>query len=74
MSLCENGKPEKFLLLVSNFNMTLTVSGTLEAGARIQYLFTQVRGEALRHFESFSADVESMQTLNVDDIIRSLAQ
>ena len=54
--------------------MTLTVSGTLEAGARIQYLFTQVRGEALRHFESFSADVESMQTLNVDDIIRSLAQ
>ena len=74
MSLCENGKPEKFLLLVSNFNMTLTVSGTMEAGARIQYICTLVRGEALSHFVSLSADVESMQTLNVDDIIRSLAQ
>ena len=51
ISLFENGDPEKFLLFVRYFNMTLTASGTLESGARIQYICTLVRGEALRHFE-----------------------
>ena len=54
--------------------MNLVASGTLEAGVKYQYLCTIVRGEALRQFESFSADVESTKTLNVDDIIKSLAQ
>ena len=46
----------------------------LEAGAKYQYLRTLVRGEALRQFESFSSDVESAETLNIDYIIRGLAQ
>ena len=35
MSLFDNDKPEEILLFVCNFNMTLTVSGTLKAGAKI---------------------------------------
>ena len=44
MSLFENGKPEEFLLFVCNFNMTLAASGTLEAGAKYQYLRNIVCG------------------------------
>ena len=74
MSMFENGDPEEFLLFVLNFNMTLTASGTLEAITEVQYLCTLFRGEALRQFDLLSADVESTQTLNVDDIIKGLAQ
>ena len=54
--------------------MTLAASGTLEAGAKIQYLYTLVCGEALRQFDSFSAGIESVNNLNVDDIIKGLAR
>ena len=56
-------------MFVRNFNMTLASSGTLEAGDKIQYLRTLVHREALRQFNSLSADVESTQTLNVYDIL-----
>ena len=59
---------------MSNFNMTLASSGTLNSGAKVQYLRTLVRREALHKFYLFSADVESTQTLNVEDIIKSLAR
>ena len=42
MSLFDNGEPGEFLLFVINFNMTLAASGTLEAGAKYQYLHTLV--------------------------------
>ena len=58
MSLFDNGEPEKFLLFVRHFNMTLAASGMLEAGVKYQYLRTIVHGEALHQFDSFSADVE----------------
>ena len=54
--------------------MTLTASGTLGVGAKIPYLRTLVCGEALRQFDSFSGDVESTQTLKVEDIIKGLAR
>ena len=73
ISLVDNGETEEFLLFVRNFNMTLAASGTLEAGTKTQHLCTLVRGEALLKFESLSADVESTQTLNDDDIIKGLA-
>ena len=47
MSLFDNGDPEEFFF-VRNFNMTLAATGTLENGAKIQYLCTLVRGEVLR--------------------------
>ena len=74
MSLFDNDEPEEFLLFVRNFNMTLAASGTLEAGAKYQYLCNLVRGEALRQFDSLSADVDFSETLNVDYIITGLAQ
>ena len=74
MSLFDNVKPEEFLLFVCNFNMTLTVSGTLEAGAKYQYPCTLFRREALCQFESLTYDVEITETLNVDYITRVLAQ
>ena len=52
-----NGDPEEFLLFMHKFNMTLTASGALGAVAKVQYLCTLVRGEALRQFYLLSADV-----------------
>ena len=57
-----------------NFNMTLAASGMLDTGTKIQYLCSLVRGEALRQFDLLSADVESTQTSNVEDIMKGLAQ
>ena len=62
------------MLFVHNFNMTLAASGTLEAGAKYQYLRTLIRGEALHQFDLLSADLEGTETLKVDYIIRGLAQ
>ena len=56
MSFFENGDPEEFFFVL-NFNMTLAASGTLEAGAKYQYICTLVCGEALRQFDLLSAEV-----------------
>ena len=74
MSFLGTGEPDEFLLFVLNFNTNLTGSGALKAGAKIQYIFSIVRGEALRQFDLLSADVEGTETLNFDDIIKGLAQ
>ena len=73
-SLCDNGKLEEFLLFVRNSNTDLATSVILEADAKFKYLHTLVCGEALRQFDLLSDDVESTETLNVDYIIRGLAQ
>ena len=59
MSLFENVKPDEFLLFMHNFNMTIAASGTLEMGAKVQYLCRLVCGKALYQFESLFADRES---------------
>ena len=74
MFLFDNGEPEEFLLFVINFNTTLTASWALEADAKFQYLCTFVSGEALHQFDSLADDVENIETLNMDYIIRGLAQ
>ena len=66
MSLFDHGNPEKFLLFIRNFNMTLTTTRTLEMYATIQHLRMLFRGEALRQFDLLSAEVENIETLNVD--------
>ena len=58
------------MLIVCNFNMTPAASGTLEAGAKYQCIYTLFCGESLRQFDLLSADIESVVTLNVDYIIR----
>ena len=66
MSLFDNGNPEEFLLLVRKFNTTLVDSGTLETGAKVQYLHMLVNGEALHQFELLYADVESTEPLTTE--------
>ena len=73
MSLFDNGNPEEFLLLVRKFNTTLVDSGTLETGAKVQYLHMLVNGEALHQFELLSIGMESTKTLNEEYIINGLA-
>ena len=73
MALFDNGKPEDFLLFVRNFNKTLVLSGKLKTGAEVQYLCNLFYEEELRQFDSLSAVVEIMQTLDVDQIIKGLA-
>ena len=43
-------------------------------GAKYKYLRTLVRGEALRQFDLLSSEIEITETLNIDSIIRCLAQ
>ena len=74
MSLFENGEPEEFLLFVRSFNITLATSGTLEAGVKYEYLHNIFCGEALCQFDELSADLECTETLNVDYIMKGLAQ
>ena len=74
MSLFNNGEPEDFLLFVPNFNVTLAASGMLEVVSKFQYLGTLFRRGALRQFDLLSDDVQSIETLDVDYIIRVLAQ
>ena len=73
MSLFDNGELEYFLLFVRNFNINLVVTGMMETAAKIKYLRTLVCGEALHQFDSFSADVGSTETLNMEYIIKGLA-
>ena len=70
ISLFEHGDPETFLLFIRDFNINLTAIETLEVGAKIWYLCTLVRGEALLQFDLLSADVENTETLNVDNCIK----
>ena len=62
------------MLFVHKLNMTLATSGMLEVVAKCQYLRTLFRGEALHRFYLLYADVEGEKNLNVDYIIRGLAQ
>ena len=45
MYLFDHCDPEKFLLFVRNFNMTLAATGTQDTDMKFQYLCTLVRGE-----------------------------
>ena len=54
MASFDNGKTEEFLLFIHNFNMTLKVSVTLKAGAKI----TLVRGKSLCQFDVLSSESE----------------
>ena len=69
MALLNNGNPEEFVLFFRNFNMTLTVSGTLEMAAKVKYLRMIVCEEEIYQFDLLSDDVESTNPLMVEAII-----
>ena len=53
--------------------MTLAVTGMLEMEAKVWYLCTLVRGEALHQFDLLYSDVENMDTsLTVDCLLNGL--
>ena len=62
MSLFDHGEPDEFLLLIWNSKMTLAATETLDMDAKVQYLCTLFRGEALRKFDLMSTDVENTDT------------
>ena len=73
MYLFDHGKLEEFILFVRNFQMNLSAIGTLETEAKAEYICTLFRGEALRQFESLSADMKNTETpLYVDYPLRVL--
>ena len=74
ISLFGNGDPEEFLLFITNFNMNLKASGTIPAGANIQYLRALVRVEALRLFDTLSAEVRSTTPEYLTSIILGLGK
>ena len=45
MALFDNANPEELFLFIGDFKITLKVSVTLAAGAKIQYLCTLIRGK-----------------------------
>ena len=73
MSLFDHGEPDEFLLLIWNSKMTLAATETLDMDAKVQYLCTIFRGEALSKFDLMSTDVENTDTsLTADYIIKGL--
>ena len=68
MALFHNGNTEGILLLVHNFNMTLTASGMLETADKAKYFCTLFYVEALRQFDLMSSDMESKNPLKAEDI------
>ena len=66
MVLFDNGKLEDFLLFVQNFKMIVKASGMLTASAKLQYLCTILRSEALRHFDTLCAQMGSTNTKNLN--------
>ena len=72
--LFDNGYPEEFFYLIRNFNMTIEASGTLVDSTNIHYLYTLVRGEALRPFGILSAKAGSINSEHLKSIILGLGK
>ena len=72
MALFENNEPEEFLLFVRNFQMTLEDSGGIATRAKIQYLCTLLRGEALHQLDMLSVEVGITTTRHSNCIILGL--
>ena len=62
----------KIILFAHNFNTTLAALGMMATDAKVQYICTLVRGEALLQFDLLSTDVEGKEPLTVEYIIKGL--
>ena len=72
MHFFDNSEPEKFLLFVRNFIMTLKASRTFKSDPKIHYLRTLLQGEALRQFDTSSAEVKIAIPVTLESIILCL--
>ena len=62
IALFDNGEPEELFLFIHNFHMNLETSGTLTAGAKIQYICMLVRVKALSQLGKLSVEVVILTT------------
>ena len=72
MILFDHGDLKEFLLFASNFNRNLEATGNLDMDMRIQYICILVCSETLCQFDLLYTDTESIETLNVEYIIKGL--
>ena len=72
MALFENGETEELLLSIHKFQTTLEAPGTLDDGAKIQYLCMIVHGEALNKLDMLSVGVGIATTEHLNLIILGL--
>ena len=70
----DNRKSEEFLLFMQNFKISVEASGTLAASPKLQYICTQILGEALRQFDALCDQVESTNTTDLNHIILGLGK
>ena len=73
MDLFDNGKPEKFLLLIRNYNVALEASGTLTTNGKFQYICTLLRGNALQKFETLCTQILRTTMASMNQVISGLA-
>ena len=59
----DKGKPEEVFLFLRNFYITLVAPGTLEMGAKVQYLCILVHGESLHQLDLLFFDTEIIDPL-----------
>ena len=74
VSLFDNRDTGEFLLFIKNCSRTREASGTLASGTNIQYIRTLVCEEALRQFDTLSAEVGSTTPENLTSIILGLGK
>ena len=72
MALIDHGFPEKFLLFVQNFIMTLEVLGVLTFNEKLQYLHTPLCVEVLHQFDTLCSRLESMIISHLNWVILDL--
>ena len=72
MALFDNGEPEEILFFIRNFQMNLKASGMLDASAKINYIHTLLRGEALRQLDTLYVEVGGINTTHLNHIILGL--
>ena len=62
------------MLFISNFKNTIKASVTYKYDAKIQYLCTLLRGEALCQFDTLSSEVRSASPENLTSIVLVLGK
>ena len=72
MTFFDNGEPEELLLFIINFQITLEASWTITDDAKIQHIYTLVRGKVLHQLDIFSTEVGSTASENLKPIILGL--
>ena len=72
MTFFDKGEPEELLLFIINFQITLEASWTITDDAKIQHIYTLVRGKVLHQLDIFSTEVGSTASENLKPIILGL--